>query len=76
MDIRTNRKSLSLALSLGVATLLGSALPDLDHIPEVVRGIPNGRFAHYTLFAVAVFVACYNLSYLGGLYIRMVLRRR
>ena len=61
------------ACSMGLATVLGSIVPDLDHIFEAIGKEPAGRFAHPFLFAFALFFAGCALACVGGLYVWLVL---
>ena len=62
------------ALCLGLCSGLIAVLIDVDHI-TLYFGHPSGRVAHTPLFILAGIVALYCCARIGGLLIRLVLRR-
>ena len=65
-------------LTFGLCGIFG-ILPDLDHIIAYSLGISNSsdvRIWHPTIFFVCcAIIFCYG-AYLGGLYIRILLKKR
>ena len=75
MDNNPNTNLLVFACMLGFSIILGSIIPDVDHIPAAFSTLSEGRIAHTIMFGVAIFFSGCCLAYIGGLYIKLVLEK-
>ena len=62
------------AFCVGFLGGLANNFVDIDHI-AMAWGHPHGRIAHPSFLIVASIVALYCFARLGGLFIRMVLKK-
>jgi formate-dependent nitrite reductase membrane component NrfD len=76
MNVGNYIKTAYITLYFWICIIIGSIIPDIDHIPKYLFGaLKPGRFAHDFMFGASVILIGCTITLIGGLLLRVVLKR-